>query len=394
MLLINRANMAKNNRVQILRSRYLIGVIVLLCVLIAIAAYRVLFTLELGSEAERRRESLEALSQSFGATLRKYEELPLVVAQDPRVRNAVSHPEESRALLQANRYLERINLILGTETIYAMNAHGLTIISSNWDKPDSYVGDNYAFRPYFSEAVAQGVGKFFGIGVASGKPGYYIAYPISNDQDLTGVVTIKIGLDGILNQLKEEKSVLMVTNEDGIVILSTDRELLYKATRPLPLAARDRIAQTRQFANQPLDALTLNGQTLNLQQVSALGQLPGGQYLVQSIPLGSQGWHIVQIGDAREARDYAMASSAAIGFGVASILLTLLNFWNRRLDRREKQAIYADIDRKIAEHTHSLTAKVAELEKAELVLRETRDEAVQAGKMAVLGQMAAGITMN
>lgn len=384
--------MAKNNRLQILRSRYLIGVIVLLCVLIAIAAYRVLFSLELGSEAERRRENLEALSQSFGATLRKYEELPLVVAQDPRVRNAVSHPEKSGALLQANRYLERINLILGTETIYAMNSHGLTIISSNWDKPDSYVGDNYAFRPYFRDAVTQGVGKFFGIGVASGKPGYYIAYPISNDQDLTGVVTIKIGLDGILNQLKEEKSILMVTNEDGIVILSTDRELLYKSTRPLSSDARDRIAQTRQFATQPLDALMLNGQTLNLQQVSALGQLPGGQYLVQSIPLGSQGWHIAQIGDAREARDYAMASSAAIGFGIASILLTLLNFWNRRLDRREKQAIYADIDRKIAEHTYSLTTKVAELEKAELVLRETRDEAVQAGKMAVLGQMAAGIT--
>ena len=74
------------------------------------------------------------------------------------------------------------------------------------------------------------------------------------------------------------------------------------------------------------------------------------------------------------------------------LLISLSSVYYRHRAQLEKRQIYADIDAKIAERTIELTNRVADLQRAESVLRLTRDEAVQAGKMAVLGQMAAGIT--
>jgi two-component system C4-dicarboxylate transport sensor histidine kinase DctB len=375
-----------------MRSRYVFVALSMLCLFVGYFAYSMTFKREIQNEADRFRENLETLSLSFDATLQKYEELPLVIAQDKRVRAALADPEKNQLLNDANRYLESVNQILGTETIYAMNAHGLTLVSSNWNKADSYVGDNYAFRPYFKDALVHGVGKFYGIGVASGKPGYYIAYPIKSDDEVLGVLTIKIGLTEIQKALSETQSDLIVMNEDGIVILSSDPANLYKSTRVLEDEVRQRISTTRQFSGQELALLTFMGRPLSIDSRESLNLFAGSHFMVQSAPLGGRGWRIAQIHDTREARNLALLSALAVGFAVGFLLITMQNIYFRQRERKEKRQIYADIDAKIAERTNQLTGKIDELERAEAVLRQTRDEAVQAGKMAVLGQMAAGIT--
>lgn len=377
---------------HLIKSRYLFALIIAVCVLIGYVVYQFVFSREIDREVDRNRQYLESLSLSLNATLQKYEELPLVIAQDRRIRNALEHANKSVMLGEANRYLERINQILGTETVYTMNEHGLTIVSSNWNKPDSFVGDNYAFRPYYIDAVRQGVGKFYGVGIASGKAGYYIAYPIKSDQDLLGVITIKIGLAEIQKALSETKNDLVVINEDGVVILSSDPANRYKTTRILDEAALERIANTRQFPGQSLSPLNHMGFQVQMDLKQPVSLLGGNRLMVQSVPLGSRGWQIAQINDTREARNYAVASALAVGFAMGFLLITAQNIYFRRRERQEKRQLYADIDAKIAERTMELTAKISELERAEAVLRQTRDEAVQAGKMAVLGQMAAGVT--
>lgn len=375
-----------------IRSRYLFTMIVLLCLIIGYVSYRLVLAREIGREADRNRQHLETLSLSISATLHKYEELPLVIAQDRRIRHALEEPNKSATLAEANRYLEEVNRVLGTETIYVMNEHGLTLVSSNWDQPDSYVGDNYAFRPYFTDAVKQGIGKFYGIGLASGKPGYYIAYPIKAGETLLGVITIKIGLADIQNALSEFKNNLIVTNEDGVAILASDAAYRYKTTRVMDAAAANRIAQTRQFPGESLETLSFAGMPIQINSEEPVVLVGNERYMAQSVSLGSRGWQIAQISDTREARHYAMASALAVGFAVGFLLITVQNIYFRRRERNEKRQLYADIDDKIAERTIELTTKITALEQAESVLRQTRDEAVQAGKMAVLGQMAAGVT--
>nr|BFE92286.1 hypothetical protein GCM10020185_28220 [Pseudomonas brassicacearum subsp. brassicacearum] len=59
--------------------------------------------------------------------------------------------------------------------MYLMDPSGKTLAASNWDKHDSFVGRNFAFRPYFIEAMAGRLGRFFGLGTTSAKRGYFFA---------------------------------------------------------------------------------------------------------------------------------------------------------------------------------------------------------------------------
>jgi len=375
-----------------IKARYAFVGIVLFCLLIGYAAYRNIFDSTIEKEAARHRQNLETVSLSINATLSKYEELPQAIAKDARIHEALIAKSQPVQIAAANQYLAEINQILGTDTIYIMNRDGLTLASSNWDQQDSYVGDNYSFRPYFTGAMQSGIGKFYGIGVASGKPGYYIACPVVIDGRVLGVITIKIRLSEIQSAIGEFNDYLVVTNEDGIVILSSESSQLYKATRLLSAEARERINGSRQFSGQSLAPFQFHGAAITIDDDNERKLLNDESYLVQSVPLGERGWDIVQISSTRETRTIALASSVAIGFAVGFLMISLLNWYYRRTAHREKLEIFANIESQIQERTLELTEKVRDLEKAEIILKKTRDDAVQAGKLAVLGQMAAGVT--
>jgi two-component system C4-dicarboxylate transport sensor histidine kinase DctB len=384
--------MLKQKAATKIKARYAFVGVVLFCLLIGYAAYRNIFDITIEKEAARHRQNLETVSLSINATLSKYEELPQAIAKDARIHEALIAKSQPAQIAAANQYLAEINQILGTDTIYIMNRDGLTLASSNWDQQDSYVGDNYSFRPYFTGAMQSGIGKFYGIGVASGKPGYYIACPVAVDGRVLGVITIKIRLSEIQSAIGEFNDYLVVTNEDGIVILSSESSQLYKATRLLSVEARERINGSRQFSGQSLAPFQFHGAAITIDDDNERKLLNGESYLVQSVPLGERGWDIVQISGTRETRTIALASSVAIGFAVGFLMISLLNWYYRRTAHREKLEIFANIESQIQERTLELTEKVRDLEKAEAILKKTRDDAVQAGKLAVLGQMAAGVT--
>jgi C4-dicarboxylate-specific signal transduction histidine kinase len=97
---------------------------------------------------------------------------------------------------------------------------------------------------------------------------------------------------------------------------------------------------------------------------------------------------------------------AAAEFGTACVLLFLMFLHARRRSIRQKleaqamlERAYAGLERKVAERTADLveansrlTAEVRERERTEATLRAAQDELVQAAKLAVLGQIATGIT--
>jgi two-component system C4-dicarboxylate transport sensor histidine kinase DctB len=110
--------------------------------------------------------------------------------------------------------------------------------------------------------------------------------------------------------------------------------------------------------------------------------------------------------DLRPERQSALLAGSGAGLAtalaIALILLARLRqkrFEERRRAREALQRVYAELEQRIAARTAELSAanselahKVEALDRAQSILRQTRDSAVQAGKLAVLGQMAAGIT--
>ena len=58
-----------------------------------------------------------------------------------------------------NLLLDRFRLP-GVST-FTVDRDADTIAASNWHRPNTFIGQNYAFRSYYSDAIAGGQGRFF-----------------------------------------------------------------------------------------------------------------------------------------------------------------------------------------------------------------------------------------
>ena len=91
---------------------------------------------------------------------------------------------------RVNTYLEKLNERAGTLSIYVMDTQGKVLATSNWRRPDSFLGEDLSFRPYFREALETGSGRF-GIGTTRGEPGYHLASALTGDNGTLGVAVIR-----------------------------------------------------------------------------------------------------------------------------------------------------------------------------------------------------------
>ena len=98
---------------------------------------------------------------------------------------------------QANTILDLYKDALAVDVCYLMNYEGTTIASSNRDAPDSFLGKNFAFRPYFQEAIHSAPATYLALGVTSKKRGVYHSFPIfEKGEDLPiGLVVIKASIE-------------------------------------------------------------------------------------------------------------------------------------------------------------------------------------------------------
>ena len=107
-----------------------------------------------------------------------------------RVRDALAG---TGSLQDANAYLETLTAHTQAGDLFLINAQGDTISASNWNSPGSFVGQNYAFRPYFQEAMQTGQGHFYAIGVTTGVPGYFLSTRLEAG-GAVGVLVVKLDL--------------------------------------------------------------------------------------------------------------------------------------------------------------------------------------------------------
>ena len=227
-----------------------------------------------------------------------------------------------------------------------------------------------------------------------GCAGAFISAPVREQGKALGVIVLKVGLEAMEQALAGAGDTLLLSDADGVVFLSSEHKLRYRALAPLSDAAAARLAETRQYGNQqiaPLANQAIPGSASPLLTIALPGE-PARDRLIHSRPVGSLGWQVVQLGDPSEARAAALAAGIAVAFASAFSLGLAAHLRQRTRRREELRRIYAELESRIAERTTDLTAQIAALERTKAILRETRDAAVQAGKLATLGQMSAGIS--
>lgn len=337
--------------------------------------------------AEQNRQTLDLYVANLLGTLRSYETLPGILGNLPVLRNALLSPSNSASLELANHQLMRLKHQTGADVIYLMRADGLTIASSNWDQPDSFVGRNFAFRPYFLEAMDGRLGRFFGLGNTSGKRGYYFGQAIEHGRERVGVLVVKLDLDRTETLWGNSPERLLVTDSQGVAILTSYSGWRFRTTRPLRAEEQEAIALHRPYP------------TLDLQQL----ELDPVLWLQQSRQLDEIGWTVSILTPASQL-DRPVQSILA-GGGIALLaILALYGLWLQRqrhyLDRialstraqRELEARVLERTRDLENLNSRLKQEVLEREQAQQELVRAQDELVQAGKLSALGTMSASIS--
>ena len=128
----------------------------------------------LGGWVGYRQVEQESLEESFryrqlvANELNRYLPVPELMAEHPLLERALTDPGNPDVILEANEQMQRMATIVGSSDVYLMDVNGLTIAANNYQQADSFVGSNYAFRPYFSEAVSnRDSAIYFALGLMS-----------------------------------------------------------------------------------------------------------------------------------------------------------------------------------------------------------------------------------
>ncbi|MNZ35937.1 C4-dicarboxylate transport sensor protein DctB [compost metagenome] len=359
-------------------------------------------------EGERQ---LELHARGVESEIDRYTYLPSLLELESGVSHLLLEPTAARRE-RVNAYLEGLNRRSGSRAIYLLDISGRVVATSNWQDADSYLGEDLSFRAYFQNAVRGKPGRFYGIGSTTGEPGYYLAHGLVHGGRIVGVAVVKVRLDAIEQRWEKARLHAFVSDENGIIILSSDPALRLKAVRPLSADDKERLARSMQYywwaldEWQPLarEVLAENIETLTFPANEA-GHRDAVSYLSQTRRLADTPWNFTLFTPLAELRREAMIHGmlAAVGFALLAFLLIA---WNERrkvlatrLAAREAlEQANNELERRIAERTADLRAsnqhlrgQIRERRQAEETLRKAQDRLVQAGKLAVIGQMSTSI---
>lgn len=163
---------------------------------------------------------------------------------------------DSGILLEANNILDLFQRSLDVNVCYLIDSEGETVASSNRKEPTSFVGKNYAFRPYFQEAMRGKASVYMALGITSNLRGLYVGYPVYGNDKITplGVAVIKTSVDMITASLSRSyEGIMTVTGPHGLIFISSDEGILYKFIQPVSEDTQKEITASRQFGKGPWD---------------------------------------------------------------------------------------------------------------------------------------------
>lgn len=360
---------------------------------------------------------LDLFASAVQGVVRRLEHVPATVQLNPDVLTMLRAPGRPAGVRQVNDYLRRLSGHVGSRRVFVLDERGTVLASSDAGSRASLVGRDLSFRPYFLEALAGRVGRHFAIGVQGGQPGYFVSYPIHDGARVVGVATIEIALDGIDDTWPMLGTPALVADGLGVVILSSQDAWRYTTLVPLSPEQQVDVELSRLYGPHELHPfpLDLPASVLDEGLVPEMPVRPewvragagrGTRTLALGRVIDGMDWRVILFASLQDVRAQAItqATLAALATGFLGLLLVLMQQRRRIVrqkleSRRLLEQANSELERRVARRTAALSQtndrlrqEVAERQQAEATLRSAQDELIHAAKMAVLGQLATGIT--
>ena len=195
---------------------------------------------------------------------------------------------------RANAMLDHFQTSLEVDVCYLMDRKGLTLASSNRNSPDSFVGQNFSFRPYFQEAIGGRPAKYLALGATSGKRGAYYSHPVYDDprDKPVGTAVIKAPIR-IMEEtiIRSADGIICLVGPQGVIFSSNRPDWLFKTLWPMDRERLSGLAESRQFGEGPWPWV---GLTFEDEHMAA--DRTGTEYLVYAIDMEEfPGWKIYNL---------------------------------------------------------------------------------------------------
>ncbi|MCP4669854.1 MAG: PAS domain-containing protein [Desulfobacula sp.] len=304
--------------------------------------------------------------------------------------NALSKRDQE-SLVKTNSILDHFKKTFQADICYLIDHNGNTIASSNRNAPDSFVGQNYSFRPYFKQAIKADPSVYFGymaLGVTSGKRGIYYSHPVYEDKQETpiGVAVIKTSIEPMEREFKKKfNGIVMFTDPHGIVFITNHHEWILHTFSKLSSKEISRIKNYRQFGQGPWHWTGLKV----IDEVHAIDSL-SNKYLFHKIALDNYpGWNLIFLSDIKSIlKRVHKPFIRIIGYLVTVLcvfigltVFILYNKANHEINQRikaEKALIKAHrgLEQRVQKRTAEIRESVDDLKK-EIVERKRVEEALR-----------------
>lgn len=313
-----------------MKIRAIIIIFALLSFLTAsIGGYLYYSSIKEGAVLEQYRNAdteIADIANHIGLYLSDYQRIADSMAGITDLRKALEtvRPDTIR---EANAVLDHFQRALAVDVCYLLDRTGTTLASSNRDTSESFVGKNYAFRPYFKQSMAGTPSVYFALGVTSGKRGSYFSHPVyaKRQKIPSGIVVIKASVDAIEKEIggKHDGAVVMVDSH-GVIFASSHAEWLYHLLWKTSQQSLSDIMASQQFGSS---SLPWTGMVRSDERHAV--DTAGNRYVIHRAPImNAPGWEILYLHDLEMvARRIAGLKSRNIGFVimVGSVLIGIIS---------------------------------------------------------------------
>ena len=392
------------------RKNYIVAILAVIGLILTIELTQVIGMSN--AYQQMHQQSNQQLSNLVGYIdniLGRFDRIPKVLSKHPVLSQALISPNEQAKIIKLNQLLADIRTMTQASDIYLIDKKGITIGASNWQFPNSFVGMNFTFRPYFQDALKGKLSHYYAVGLSSGKRGFYYAFPVIIDDVVAGVIALKISIADIEEQYK--KTVLnnsfnfLIVAPDDVVFISDRPEWRLKTIGNLSKAKQLNLIAEKRYTDKEISSLDVVDisnhyfpKNLGSELLKVTSNKGSEEIFALNKLMQKANWQ-VHLWSSLAPMKYQQNLLVILSASGYLLMVFLLLFANERLKnaRRLKQSQQL-LEKKVKERTADLSAsnvklheEMAQRQQAQTQMNKMRDELIQSEKLALIGSMSASI---